>query len=486
MPEFVGPLNWSTIIPPSILCLAGSIALIVCTSRQGRSGTRMLWFSALSMVAALVASITMTTGPDAFSGAVAADGLTQISFVLLSAAGLLTFMIFAGYAGRKEVESGEFHGLIMFATAGMMVMASGRDLVTIFIGLEVASISQYILAAFRWNRRQSTEASVKYLILGAFATSFLVFGISLVYGATGSLQLAGITAALSQTGFASTGLLIAGLGMMLVGFGFKVSAVPFHQWTPDVYQGAPTIVTGFMAAGPKVAAFIALFRIAVALDGGAGAVWTNILWWMAVLTMVVGNLMALVQQDLKRLFAYSAIAHAGYLLVAVTVGQSLAGVGIVYYLVAYVLTTLGAFGVLALLKSEDAEGTDINALAGMGYERPFLGAVMAIFMFSLGGIPPTAGFIGKFYIFGGAIQEGFITLAIIGVLNSALAIYYYLRVVIVLYMKPKEREDDPLIPMSAPLGAALGLVALGILILGVYPGPLYAAAKAAVEGLGLR
>jgi NADH-quinone oxidoreductase subunit N len=477
-------INWIAVLPQLILSGAACIILVVSAGRRGRAGNGMLWLSILAAVAALAAAWMMQPGEPAFAGSVAVDGVSRILYILLAFSALMTLLITAGYTGRWEVESGEYYALILFATTGMMAMACGLDLVTIFIGLEVASISQYILAAFRWHRPQATEASVKYLLLGAFASGFLLYGIALTYGATGSTNLREIADFLGEGSLVRNPLLLTGIGLMMVGLGFKVSAVPFHMWTPDVYQGAPTAVTAFMSAGPKLAVVTALLRI---LGFGFDAVradWVILVWWLAVLTMVVGNVMALVQNDIKRLLAYSAIAHAGYLLVALVAGAELGGIGILYYLVVYALTTLGAFGVVALARTEDDSGTRLESFAGLGYARPWLGAAMAVFMFSLAGIPPTAGFVGKFYIFAGAVQEGHVLLAVIGVMASLVSIYYYLRVVVVMYMRPTPEGEPALQPANAAISFALALAVVGIFLLGVYPGPLYAAAQAAIGGLG--
>ena len=474
-------VNWSAVLPHLILCGMGSLILV---GAAGRASVRWaLWAAVIGVVAAMVAAWMMQPGAPAFSGAVAVDGVSRILYVVLALAALLTLFFTAGYGGRWEVESGEYYALVLFATAGMMALAGGLDLVTIFIGLEVASISQYVLAAFRWHEVRSTEASVKYLLLGAFASGFLVYGISLIYGATGTTNLHEIAAAISSQGLTQSPLLLAGLGLLLVGLGFKMSAVPFHMWTPDVYQGAPTVVSAFMASGPKVAVVAALFRILFTGFDASRAEWGAILWWLAVLTMVVGNVLALVQRDMKRLLAYSAIAHAGYLLVALLAGEELGGIGTLYYLVVYTLTTLGAFGVVALVRDEDNGGTAIDKFSGLGFSRPWLGAAMAIFMFSLAGIPPAAGFVGKFYIFAGAVQAGQVPLAVIGVLASLVSVYYYLRVVVVMYMRPAAPGESAFIPAHAAVRLALLIAVGGILVLGVYPGPLYAAARAAVQGM---
>jgi len=481
MPELSA--NWSAILPHLILCATASVVLLISAGRQGRAGGWALYLSAAGALAALIAAWMTPTGPAAFAGSVAVDGMARILNVLLAFSAFMTLLLTSGYAGRWEVESGEFYALILFATAGMMALAGGLDLVTIFVGLEVASVSQYILAAFRWREPRSIEASVKYLLLGAFASGFLLYGIALVFGATGSTNLHEIALSVSRGGITGSPLLLAGLGFLLVGLGFKISAVPFHMWTPDVYQGAPTVVTGFMAAGPKIAVMAALLRILGVGFESARPEWTVILWWLAVLTMVVGNVLALVQRDVKRLLAYSAIAHAGYLLVALVAGQELGGISILYYMAVYALTTLGSFGVVALVKNEDDGGTDLDAFAGLGFQRPWLGAAMAIFMFSLAGIPPTAGFVGKFYIFSGAIQSGHVVLAVIGVMASLVSVYYYLRVVVAMYMRPQAAGEPALAVTSPALGLALAISVAGILFLGVYPAPLYRIAQAAISTL---
>jgi NADH-quinone oxidoreductase subunit N len=476
-------VNWGAILPHLILCGVASVILILSAGRRGQVGGWGLWLAALGAAGALVAGWMLEPGPPAFAGSVAVDGVSRILYVILSLSALMTLLLTSGYAGRWEVESGEFYALILLATAGMMALAGGLDLVTIFIGLEVASVSQYILAAFRWRDVRSTEASVKYLLLGAFASGFLLYGIALIYGATGSTNLREIAGQIQSAGLSGSPLLLVGLGLLLVGLGFKLSAVPFHMWTPDVYQGAPTVVTAFMASGPKVAVVAALFRILFSGFDVARPEWTVIVWWLAVLTMVVGNVLALVQKDMKRLLAYSSIAHAGYLLVALVAGRELGGIGVLFYAVVYALTTLGSFGVVALLRNEDEGGTAIDSFAGLGFSRPWLGVAMAIFMFSLAGIPPAAGFVGKFYIFGGAVQAGHVPLAVIGVMASLVSVYYYLRVVVVMYMRPGVAGESPFLPVHAGARLALLVAVVGILALGVYPGPLYAAARAAVQGL---
>ena len=415
----------------------------------------------------------------AYYDTVGADGFSRLIKVILCGITAVTFLMTAGYALRREVESAEYYALMLLATLGMMLMASGTDLIMIFLGLEISSISQYILAGFRHESPRSTEASLKYFILGAFATGFLLYGIALVYGATGTTNLMSLKIYTANVEKAPL-LLMAGCALLLVGFGFKLSSVPFHMWTPDVYDGAPTPVTAFMAAASKVAGFAALTRILFVGFTGVQSGWGQILWVIAALTMTLGNIAALVQTRVKRMLAYSAIAHAGYLLVALVAGTEMGGIGIIYYLVAYALTNLGAFAIVSLLRNEDDEGLKLSNFAGLGFRRPWLGLLMALFMFSLAGIPPTAGFLGKFYIFSGAVEAGYIGLAVLGVINSVISVYYYLRVVVWLYMSPNIAGEDPLIGAAWPLRLTLALTAIGIIMFGVWPGPLVDLARRAI------
>ncbi|MFQ6112428.1 MAG: NADH-quinone oxidoreductase subunit N, partial [Nitrospinota bacterium] len=372
------------------------------------------------------------------------------------------------YGEREGLTYGEYYCLILFATMGMILMAGGNNLLTIFLGVEVISISLYVLAGFLKTRARSNEAAVKYFLLGAFATGFLLYGIALIYGATGTTDLTRISAFALKGAAQGNILLLAGMALLIVGLGFKLAAVPFHMWTPDVYEGAPTSVTAFMSAGPKAAVFAAFFRIFAAALPQLKPDWTALLWVIAVLTMTLGNVVALAQFNIKRMLAYSSIAHAGYLLIAVVVGDRLASSGLLFYLLAYTLMNLGAFGVVAALETREGGALDLRDYRGLGYKYPGLAFAMGVFMFSLSGIPPTAGFVGKFYIFSAAVNSGFIWLAVIGVLNSVVSVYFYLRVVVYMYMLEPTRElAAP--PLSIYTVIALILTVLGTLGLGVFP-----------------
>jgi NADH-quinone oxidoreductase subunit N len=339
----------------------------------------------------------------------------------------------------------------------------------VFLALETMSISIYALAGFRKDHERSIESAMKYFLLGAFASGFLLYGFALFYGATGTMDILKIGQFFrANPGSLHTPLIMCALAMTTVGFGFKIAMVPFHMWTPDVYEGAPAPVTGFMATGVKAAAFAALLRVFFTALSPLQPDWTSIMWIMAVLTMTTGNVLALVQNDLKRMLAYSSIAHAGYLLIGFVAGDSTALSGMLFYLLGYAFMNLGAFGVLSLLGKNGEECTGLSDYAGMGFKYPLIGLAMAVFMFSMAGIPPTVGFMGKFYIFTAAIKSGFIWLAVIGVINSVISLYFYLRVIVYMYFK----ESDEAVPFSSPSSAiiaAIVLAAAGVMVMGMFP-----------------
>ena len=329
----------------------------------------------------------------------------------------------------------------------MMLMAAGGNLVTIFLGVEILSIPIYILAGLFREDVKSNEAALKYLLLGGFSSAFLLFGIAMLYGGTGTFYLADLAKIIKASGMNT--LTYMGLGLIIVGFGFKVSMAPFHMWTPDVYEGAPTSITAFMSVGTKAAAFAAFLRIFMEVFPSVKVDWDMLLWVVAVATMTIGNLTALAQTNIKRMLAYSSIAHAGYILIGMIAGNQLGATGILYYLLAYTLMNLGAFGVIILVARKKDNYLNIYDYSGLGFQYPGLAAVMTVFMFGLVGMPPTAGFIGKFYIFSAAVQAGYIWLVLIGVLNSLISVYYYLRITVIMYMKPAEADLGPV--ESTPL-----------------------------------
>ncbi len=405
------------------------------------------------------------------------------NWIFLVAAALAILISFS-YVARQRLQAGEFYGLVLLSTAGMMFMAGSRDLMVVFLGLEVMSISVYALSAFNRRDRKSAEAGLKYFLLGAFSTGFFLYGIALVYGATGSTNVAAIGARVSS-GSATAGLLSIGIALLAVGFAFKVSAVPFHMWTPDVYEGAPAPVTAFMSAGVKAAAFVAFIRVFLVAFDGAYETWYPILWWLAAVTMVTANLIALVQSNVKRMLAYSSIAHAGYLLVALTAANETAVAGMLFYLLVYTLMNIGAFAIVITVAHQGEERLQIEDYAGFGWAQPTLGVLFTIFLLSLAGFPGTGGFMGKIYLLQGAVDSELWTLSVILVLTTVASYWYYLRVAWFMWMKEPVSEAQhehavaPL-PMRVALVASVAL----ILLLGVFPSPMLEFARASVQGLG--
>jgi NADH-quinone oxidoreductase subunit N len=416
-----------------------------------------------------------------FGGMIVIDMASLLFQTIFLGVGFITVLLSIRYAAAEGLELGEYYALILFALLGAMLMASGGDLLIIFLGLEILSLAQYILAGMRHNVLKSSEAAMKYFLLGAFATGFLLYGISLLYGATGTTNLAGIVTAVREGGLADHPLMTIGMGLLLVGFGFKIAAVPFHMWTPDVYEGAPTPVTAFMSTAVKAAAFAALARVFVTALGDLQDSWAPIFWGMAVLTMSVGNLVAIVQQNIKRMLAYSSIAHAGYLLIALVAASPAGLASLLYYLLAYAFMNLGAFAVVVALEQREDRHLQLGDYSGLGFRYPLLGVAMALFMFSLSGLPPTAGFMAKFYVFGAAMEQGYIVLTVIGVVNSLISLYYYLRPIVFMYME-EAKADVPGMELDPFLLTALVLTILGTLQLGLFPSRLLGLAQAAAQG----
>ena len=402
-----------------------------------------------------------------FGGMIVADDFANFLSMLLLVSGLAGIALSYDYLKRMSIGHSEYYVLLMFSLSGMILMCMAADLIVIFLALELLSIPLYVLAGIAVPRLSSEEAAIKYFLLGAFSSGFFVYGTALVYGATGSTALPKIFAAV-QSGSQSPVLLLAGAGLILVGLGFKVAVVPFHMWTPDVYHGAPSSVTAFMAVGAKAAGFAALLRVFILAFPAISANLTPVLWALAALTMILGNIVAIAQKNIKRMLAYSSIAHAGYILMAlVPYGQQNVSANTVasalFYLVAYAFTNFAAWAVVIALEKVEERGLELEDYAGMGRKYPAMAAVMTVAMLSFTGVPPTLGFVGKFYLFRTVIEGGYIGLAIIGVLTSLISAYYYLRVIVIMYMKEGEPEvhQEPWLQLTA-FGAALGVVFLSI------------------------
>jgi len=472
-------ISMRVIGPAAVLAVTGFLLMLLDLLPPRGRREHLAFVGLGGVVIALIATILLwgsdTTG---FQGMAILDNLTLFGTLVIGYATGLVLLESIDYIKRRSMESGEFYILVLFAAAGMAIMAGANDLIVVFLGLETMSLALYVLAGFFRTEIQAGEASMKYFLLGAFASGFFLYGIALIYGATGSTNLDKIGAAV-RAGAAKEPLLLIGFALLLVGFGFKISAVPFHMWTADVYEGAPTSVTAFIATGSKAAAFTALLRVLLASLRPLQGEWVWLFWVLAVLSMTLGNVVALAQQNLKRMLAYSSIAHVGYMLVGIVAGGGLGGGSVLFYLLVYTFTTAGAFGVILLLERGGAEAVGVADTAGLAARSPLAALALTLFLLSLVGIPPTAGFVGKFYLFGAAVRGGYIWLAVIGVLNSTVAAYYYLRIVVNMYMR--EPEGVPAVVMPSFAGGLAVVVALwGIIQLGVFPAPLFDLAQSAV------
>ncbi len=461
-----GSIDFSIISPEISLLVAAFIILVLAFSRSLSRFAPILAFIGMAVSTAFAAG-QWGNQQSGFFGMVTCDNFGAAFKLIFVATSILVLLIAHRYMIAKAIDRPEFYALLLISTMGMMVMANTTDLVVIFLGLEIMSVPLYVMAGFARRSLQSNESGIKYFVMGAFASGFLLMGIALVYGASGTTDLRRIVADFSFIISHAQEYMLTGVALLLVGFGFKVAAVPFHSWVPDVYQGAPTPVTAFFSVGPKAAGFAALLRI-FTFGFVDLAVLSMIFWILAVLTMTVGNVLALRQTNVKRLLAYSSIAHAGYILVALTVGGSDAVSAAIFYLVAYTLFNLGAFAVIILLETRSGCKSELSELVGLAKSNPYLSATLALFMFALSGFPPTVGFFGKFYIFQAAVKSGFIWLTVIGVLNSFLSVYYYFKVIRAAYFDQLETAFAP-VKYSASIMVVLVITALGTLLMGLFP-----------------
>jgi NADH-quinone oxidoreductase subunit N len=425
-------------------------------------------------VAVALAAVVLRFGSNqvAFGGMIVADSFSDFLQIIVLATALLGIAVAYDYLRRMDMERGEYYTLMLFTVAGMLLMSLAGDLILVFLAIELLSLPLYVLSGFARPDKSSEESAMKYFILGAFSSAFLVYGIALIFGSTGTTNMAGVAQSISGDQ-ANLTLLIIAVPMLLVGLGFKVAAVPFHMWTPDVYQGAPSAAVAFMSVGAKVAGFAALLRIFIAVLPELAVAWGPVVIAISAATMIWGNVAAIAQSNIKRMLAYSSIAHAGYILMALaaasdpTVADEAVSAAL-FYLFAYLFSNLGAWAVVLALERTEGRGLLIEDYAGLGRRRPALALAMTIFMLSLIGVPPTVGFIGKFLVFGVAIDAGLIGLAIVGVVTSLISAYYYLRVVVMMYMRSGEPESRS----EGWLNRTVGLTALATFLLGVLPGPI--------------
>jgi NADH-quinone oxidoreductase subunit N len=433
------------------------------------------------IVATLAALVPFTgTRVEVAHGLIAVDRFAIFFDILFLVAAALTVLMSTRYLQVEGAPAGEYFFLVLCATLGMMVMAGGIDLITIFIGLETMAISFYILAGFIKPNQRSNEAAVKYFLLGAFSLGILLYGMSLMYGLSGTTALRAMAPVF--VGQERDPRLVLAVILVVAGVGFKIGAVPFHMWAPDVYEGAPTPITAFLSVGSKAASFAMLLRIFLEGLPSMSADWRLLFEVLAIVTMTVGNLAALTQTNVKRMLAYSSIAHAGYILIGVVVGTERGVSAMLIYLFVYSFMQIGAFAVVVLLRRRDVVGDELKDFSGLSFRSPFAAFAMLMFMLSLGGIPPTAGFMGKFWLFGAAIDAGYVWLAVIGVLNSAISLYYYIRLVVFMYLRKETMGSEPVAGPS--MAVALAVAVAATLVLGVYPRLLFQVAEASARTLG--
>jgi NADH-quinone oxidoreductase subunit N len=457
--------DYLRILPEIILSLFGMLIMLVDPLMDEKNSQRVLGGIGLAGAAAALASAgLMSRSPGfAFWNMVHVDGFSVFFHVLIIAIGIVLILTSHEYLAVQKIRAGEYYGLILFGLVGMCLMSSAVELVLIFIALEISSISTYILAGFRRRAAISSESSLKYFLLGSFATAFFLYGVALMFGATGSTNIDQISAVLSSGNVSP--LAYVAVALMFIGLGFKVAAAPFHIWTPDVYEGAPAPIVGFMSTAPKAAAFAVLLR--VLLEANApGRFW--LIWISAALSMTLGNLAALVQNNVKRLLAYSSVAHAGYVLIAFAARPELGAPAVMFYTASYAAMNVGAFAIVSHIANANERYVAVEDYAGLGRRSPILAGALSIFLISLIGIPVTGGFFAKFYVFSAALQSNLVGLTIIGVMNSALGAYYYLKLIVVMYMRDA-KDDVPILPVSLPLGAAVAIALTATIYLGLLP-----------------
>jgi NADH-quinone oxidoreductase subunit N len=457
-------------LPEIVLTVVGTLLMVLEPLGRQRWSKIYGHISLLGLAGALAAAVSAYGKPGpAFSGMLVADGFAAFFRILVISVGILTVLASYRYLGREGVDTGEYHALILFSITGQCIMVAANELILIFIGLEISSIASYVLAGYLRDDQRANEAALKYFLLGSFATAFLLYGIAWIYGMTGSTNLAAIRSTLLSHDSTSPILVAVSAALMLVGLGFKVSGAPFQIWAPDVYQGAPAPVSAFMSAGPKAAAFAVFLRVFMTAFGPIGSGWEPLVWLSALLSMTIGNFAALTQSNIKRLLAYSSIAHAGYVLVAVAARSETGTAAAMFYLAAYALMNIGAFAVIAHLSGKGERFVGVDDFAGLATRQPFTAALLTVFLLSLIGVPLTGGFFGKFYIFKAALESHLVWLTVLGLLNSAVAAYYYLRILVVTYMHEPSEAASEVEPLGAGMKAALVLPALGTFALGIYP-----------------
>ncbi len=457
-------------LPETILTVAGTLLMVLDPILRRRPSHAFGHLSILALVAALGGTIyAYFNAGAAFGGMLVVDGYATFFRVLVIAVGILTVLASYRFLTRQDAETSEYHALLLFSIAGQCLMVAANELIIVFIGLEISSIASYILVGYLRDDKQANESSLKYFLLGSFATAFFLYGVALTYGSTGTIQLTAVRYVVTGPNAPSAVFIGLAAALMFVGLAFKVSAAPFQMWAPDVYQGAPTPIAAFLSAGPKAAAFAVFLRVFMTAFEPIGTGWEPLVWISALLSMTIGNFAALRQTNVKRMLAYSSIAHAGYVMVALAARSTIGTAAAMFYLAAYAFMNVGAFAVVTHLSGKGERFQDIKDFSGLGRKQPATAAMFTIFLLSLIGVPLTGGFFGKFYIFRAALESHLIWLTVLGLLNSAVAAYYYLRILVMMYMQEPSEAATEIEPLSLGMRAALGLPVLFTLFLGIFP-----------------
>ena len=468
-------------VVPLLCVVLAALAVMAAEAFRARGEQMALGgLGVVGLIGAGVSSVLLWNGGASSFGVIVADNFGLFVTMTLVIVGILTIMFSSVVVRRDGLPAGEYYALVLFAVAGMIMMATANDLLVIFIALEILSLAVYVLTGIRRDDPRATEAAFKYFVLGAFSSAFFLYGIAFTYGLSGSTRLDRVGAFFAAQSMSDHPLILVAVGLLLVGFAFKISAVPFHMWTPDAYEGAPAVVTGFMSTGVKAAAFAAFTRVFLSAFEPFSVDWAPMIWVLAIATMILGTVVGVAQTNVKRMLAYSSIAHGGYLLVGLIAANQVGKAAILFYLLAYAVTNVAAFGVIALLGAREAANDELRDFTGLGHSRPALAALMTVCLLSLGGLPPTAGFIGKWYVFSAAVSAGYYGLAIIGVLTSVVSVFFYLRVVVMMYMA----DRDPALAVPTQVGgigmAALVASIVVIFYLGVLPARVLDLAAASI------
>jgi NADH-quinone oxidoreductase subunit N len=469
-------------LPELILIICGTILMVLTPLVKAKRTSAFGNISLLAIFAAIAGAVYSFNDPGmAFNDMLIVDGFATFFRILVLAVGAMTVLSSYRFLSRDETEPGEFHALILFSLSGQCLMVSANSLIMIFIGLEISSIATYILCGYLRDDKRANESALKYFLLGSFATAFFLYGVAIIYGATAETNLSAIRQVLAGANAPPIAMVGIAMALMFVGLCFKVSGAPFQIWAPDVYQGAPTPVTAFMSTGPKAAAFAIFLRIFMTAFQGSSDVWEPLVWICALLSMTIGNCGALLQSNVKRMMAYSSIAHAGYVLVALAARSEIGTSAAMFYLAAYACMNIGVFAVIAHISGKGERHLSIKDFSGLASKQPMTAALLTVLMLSLIGVPLTGGFFGKFYVFKAALQSNLVWLTVLGLINSAIASYYYLHILVVMYMNEPGEATKDLEPLPLPLKAALLIPVLGTLILGIYPTALLTFAGASAK-----